>query len=170
MQVRPLSDTDLDSFIELRLQGLKESPDSFLISYEQEKETGPSYFQELLGTENPDNIIFGFFMDDKLLGILGMFRDNLPKLSHRMNIWGLYVHPDVRRNGVAKALMKKSIDHAKKQERIFNIRLSVDSKNKKAIELYQKFGFVEWGVEPKATQGINELLDDVHMSLNLGES
>jgi ribosomal protein S18 acetylase RimI-like enzyme len=170
MEVRPLSEDDFNLFIDLRLLGLKESSDAFLISYEQEKETGPAYFQELLATENPDNLIFGFFMDAKLIGILGLFRDNLPKLSHRMNIWGLYVHPDVRRNGVAKAILKKSIDHAKKQERVFNIRLSVDSQNIKAIELYQKFGFIEWGVEPKATQGSTELLDDVHMSLQLGEA
>jgi ribosomal protein S18 acetylase RimI-like enzyme len=168
MEVRPLSEADLDPFIELRLYGLKESPDSFLISYEQEAETGPAYFKELLGEENPNNLIFGFYMDDKLLGILGMYREHLPKLNHRMNIWGLYVHPDVRRNGVGKAMMKKAIDHAKKQESVLNIRLSVDSKNKKAIELYQKFGFIEWGVEPKATQGITDLLDDVHMSLQLG--
>lgn len=170
MEVRPLTETDLDPFIDLRLHGLKESPDSFLISFEQEKETGPAYFKELLGAENPDNLIFGFYMDEKLLGILGMYRDNLPKLSHRMNIWGIYVHPEVRRNGVAKAMMKKAIDHAKKQERVLNIRLSVDGKNQKAIELYQKFGFIEWGKEPRATQGVSELLDDIHMSLQLGDA
>ena len=55
--------SDLEKYFELRLFALQESPDSFMIEYQQEKEGGPEYFREIMAAQNPDNLLFGFYME-----------------------------------------------------------------------------------------------------------
>ena len=62
-------------------------------------------------------------------------------------IQNLAVHPDYRRNGVASALLKRSLDAADRLDAV--VYLEVRSSNAGAIALYEKFGFRVLGVRKR---------------------
>ncbi|MBI5965619.1 MAG: GNAT family N-acetyltransferase [Chloroflexi bacterium] len=63
--------------------------------------------------------------------------------KHRVYlIANVAVHPDHRRNGIARALTERAMRHAH-EKKVSNIWLHVRDDNPGAIELYAKLGFVE---------------------------
>ena len=62
-------------------------------------------------------------------------------------ITSLVVHPGRRREGIASALMKETIEYAERHE-LKRITLEVRVSNARAIALYEKFGFEKDGVRP----------------------
>ena len=60
--------------------------------------------------------------------------------AHFGYVFGLYTHPDARRRGVAKALMR-AIAGVLRQEGRRYIVLSVDTPNEQARALYERLGF-----------------------------
>lgn len=96
---------EVDIFFNLRLEALKNSPESFLFSYEEEKASGPTFYANILKQNSDDNVIFGAFVNDDLIGIVGLYRKMNSRLKHKTNLWGNYVLPEIRKLGVARKLM-----------------------------------------------------------------
>lgn len=71
------------------------------------------------------------------------------------HITNVAVHPDYRRQGLAKALIEALISHARGQG-IVALTLEVRVSNREAISLYEGYGFVGQGIRPKYYQDTNE--------------
>ncbi len=90
--------------------------------------------------QNPLNKFFGAFNENSLAGYIG-FQTVLEETS----VFNVAVLPEFRRNGIGKALVEKLICEAKKagSKVVF---LEVRASNLPAINLYEKEGFVFFGL------------------------
>lgn len=167
--IRQLILEDIDAFFNLRLESLKNSPTSFLSSYEDEKKLGPEFYLNILKRNQIDNVIFGAYFQDKLIGIIGIYQSNYNRMKHKATLWGTYVNPENRKIGIAKKLMETVIAHAREKMKCVLINLCVGSDNNSAKRLYESFG-KKCGTEPNSILIADKFYDEDHMILMLQDS
>ena len=73
----------------LRLQGLKECPEAFAASFEEEARRPLSWFSERLQSRT----VFGGFAGEELCGVAGLSVETTAKLAHVGFLWGMFVAP-----------------------------------------------------------------------------
>jgi ribosomal protein S18 acetylase RimI-like enzyme len=108
----------------------------------------------------------GMFEEGKLSGTAGFFRRSNNKERHKGHIWGVYVRPQSRGKGIARALMQEIIRRAHGIEGLEQVTL-VASANLPAQRLYKALGFESYGIEPHSLKIGAEYVDDVLMILRL---
>jgi ribosomal-protein-alanine N-acetyltransferase len=77
------------------------------------------------------------------------------------------VHPDYRRQGIGRALMEHTLNHAR-QTGMVKVFLEVRRGNLPAIELYKSYGFTVQGLRPRYYTDNNE--DALLMEMEIGKS
>lgn len=166
MHVRRLTPADAFEFQALRLAGLKDEPLSFASSYEEEKDLPVSTIEDRLAIK-PDRGPFGAFENESLVGLVALGREDLNKLSHKALIWGMYVKPEFRGKGIARALICEALSLARSVPEVKQVNLCANARNLAAIRLYESLGFKAFGHEPGSMFINGELHDEVHMYLRL---
>jgi ribosomal protein S18 acetylase RimI-like enzyme len=156
--VRRLVPTDAAGYRDIRLEGLRQEPDAFSSTCEDESRQPPSFFAERLAA----SAVFGAVRGSELLGIAGFFVQPGPKHGHKGMLVGMYVRPAARRGGIGRRLVKAVIAHAR--SRVELIELRVISDNHAARALYSSLGFVEYGLEKHAAKYQGRYHDDVLMA------
>jgi RimJ/RimL family protein N-acetyltransferase len=134
------------AFRVLRLRGLQECPEAFASSYEEEVGTPLEDIERRLQPK-ADSAIFGAFQGADLCALAGIQREGMAKLAHKSFIWGVYVSPEVRGQGVGAQMLRSVLLHAAKVLGTRQVNLGVNTKNSAAVALYRKLGFVEYGLE-----------------------
>ncbi len=168
--IRVLTAHDAAAYQALRLRGLRESPDAFGSTYDGEVDTPLEQIAERLSRgAGGDDVIFGAFHEDggALVGLAGLRRGTSLKTRHRGGVWGMYVAPDARGQGVGRALVSALIAHARTLEGVERLTLGVESGNEAARALYHAFGFVTYGIEPQAYKLDGRYWDSEMMTLDL---
>lgn len=102
----------------------------------------------------------------ELAGVAGLLVPTAPKLRHKGRVWGMYVRPEARRQGLAAALLRRLLAHA--QDVVEEVGLTVVASNGAAVRLYEALGFVACALDPRAMKVAGRLLDEVLMTLPLG--
>jgi len=169
MQIRRLTPTDAAVFQKLRLAGLREEPSAFGSSYEEEKDFSASIIEGRLAMRS-DSGPFGAFERDNLVGVVALGRESMNKLSHKGLIWGMYVKPEYRGKGVARALLAEALSLARSVPELKQVNLSVNAGNTGAIHLYESLGFKAFGREPGALLINGQLHEEIHMYLRLADA
>jgi ribosomal protein S18 acetylase RimI-like enzyme len=167
ISVRRLTPADAAAFKTLRLFALQESPTAFASSVDEEKDIPLSTFEERLAFK-ADQGRFGAFDGDALVGVVALGREGMQKLSHKAFVWGMYMHPVCRGQGVSRPLLDAAIALARSVAAIRQVNLIVNADNPCAIHLYQAAGFKVFGREANAGLVDGVLHDDLHMCLDLG--
>jgi ribosomal protein S18 acetylase RimI-like enzyme len=162
VQVRMLGPSDAEAFQRLRLQGLKECPSAFASSYEEELHTPLSAVEQRLSFEE-GRAVFGACADGELLGLVGLQREPMRKLSHKAVLWGMYVAPQARRSGVGRALVVHALSFAAESLRVRQVILGVNANNSAALRLYAALGFTQFGCE----QGFMFLEGELHNEIQM---
>jgi RimJ/RimL family protein N-acetyltransferase len=161
IEVRRLKPADAVRYREIRLAGLKNSPEAFGSTFESESLKPSSSFAERLRS----SAIFGALRGAELLGIAGFaFREGA-KEAHKGLLWGMYVRPNARKSGVGRRLVEAVIDFARQHAEI--LQLSVVSDNEPARRLYARLGFVEYGLEKDSLKHGDTYYDEILMALDL---
>ena len=80
-------------------------------------------------------------------------------------MWGLYVSPGARGEGLGQALIARTLTEARRLGGVKQVKLELDASNLRARELYESFGFKVWGIEPKGVRIDEVYYDDLHMIL-----
>jgi len=78
---------------------------------------------------------------------------------------GMYVRPSARKAGVGRRLVETIIEFAR--QRVELIQLAVVSDNEQARRLYERVGFLEYGIERKALKYDGRYYDEVLMAKEL---
>jgi ribosomal protein S18 acetylase RimI-like enzyme len=165
MPIRQLHDTDVEIYRVLRATCLRESPHAFTSSYEEfSQRTRDSLAQQLRGHEN---FTLGTFEDDRLVGMVGFNRENALKLRHKGYIVSMYVLPEYRSRGIARALLVEAITRARHLPDLKQILLGVVETQTTAKRLYESLGFVVYGREPDAVKIGDEYFAEEFMLLRL---
>jgi len=168
MQLRRLNPSDSNAYQELRLAALRDVPSAFGSSYEEEKDFTASTLEGRLQLK-PDRGIFGAFEAAKLVGLVGLGREDRRKFEHKALLWGMYVTPQARGKGIGRALLLEALALARSVPAIRQVNLSVNAGNAPAIQLYESVGFKKFGFEPGAMLIDGELHDEMQMCLRFAE-
>jgi ribosomal protein S18 acetylase RimI-like enzyme len=171
MNLRLLTATDAESFWHLRLEALRNDPASFADSTEEHQSTTVETARERLSSGDPaTNFVVGMFEEGRLTATAGFYRSHHNKERHKGHIWGVYVRPESRGKGVARALMQEIIRRARSINGLEQVLL-VASTHLPARKLYESLGFQAYGVEPHSLKIITktgtEYVDDVLMVLDI---
>jgi ribosomal protein S18 acetylase RimI-like enzyme len=95
--------------------------------------------------------------------MVGLGREDGVKTEHKGFIRSMFVDPSARKGGVASELLNTAINYSVAQMKLEQLTLSVTSTNIEAINLYKKFGFIEYGIEPNALKIEGRHFDEMMM-------
>jgi len=166
MEIRRLTSADAPAYRMVRLAGLQEMPTAFASSYEDERGWPLSTYEKRLDTK-PDRGTFGAFDGPKLIGIVTLVRESMPKLMHKAHIVGMYVLPEARGLSAGRKLLHYAVDLARSIPDIRQINVSANAANAPALRLYESAGFQVFGRERESLCIDGELHDELHLALSL---
>src|SRR5687767_5339535 len=114
IEIRFLNPDDAEEYWALRYEGLQLEPAAFGVSAEEfgattPEEVGPRH----LRNDPNGNFMVGAFVDGKLCGIMGFFRDTYLKRRHRGAVIAVYVTEAHRKKGLGKQMLQTLIDRVR---------------------------------------------------------
>jgi ribosomal protein S18 acetylase RimI-like enzyme len=142
--IRRLDAADADNFKALRLTALREAPAAFSTDGSDEERMGAGAAADRLARD----VVLGAEVSQCLVGIVGMQHQDGPKHEHRGIVWGLYVLPRRRRNGIARQLMHALELEVDQSLEILELEVVVG--NEPARHLYMDLGYIVYGTQCKA--------------------
>lgn len=164
--IRELLPPDAVAYRIFRLTALKRYPHLF------RADAGEESAKPLASTErrlkpSPNNRWTGAFdLSDHLVGCVGFRREPGIKRHHIGQILGLQIAPAWQRRGIATALLKEVIAQAILVG-IEQIQLSLTLPNPEAERLYDRLGFVVYGLEKDALRVEGQSHNKQHRQLRL---
>src|SRR5471032_3102997 len=167
IRIRPLTEDDGIAFKQLRLAAIADSPNAVWPTATEEVMRKPAEVQARI-KQTADQVVFGAFSDTRLVAIAGLRRESLTQVAHKATLWGVFVHPELRKEGVARKLFI-GIEGYARRIGVLQIHLSVNSENHRAKNLYESLGFKPFGLEPRSMKVGTRFYDEVHMCLCLDE-
>lgn len=164
--IRRLIANDTQSFLKLRQKALTTEPLAFGSSPSDDRFREPGDVERLLHDQH-ENAVFGSFVANQVVGMVGVVRAGGAKERHKANIWRMYVEPASRRTGIGRELLETCITYTTGWLQIRQIHLSVTAPSEAARALYESAGFELWGTEPNALQHDGKFVDELHLSLRI---
>ncbi len=164
---RRLDQADLDILVAIRREALTTDPRSFSASPKSDLGLDREFVQSSLA-ETSTQFYVGAF-DGDLVGMTGVYRFPKEKENHKAGVWGMYVKPTHRGRGFGAGLLEAAIDSARSMDGVTHLYLCVSETADSARRLYERFGFISWGLEPASLQVEGEPVDVRHMVLALDE-
>jgi RimJ/RimL family protein N-acetyltransferase len=168
MRVRRLEPTEVALLHSFRLRGLKESPEAFGATYEEESTMSEEAVRSRFSCTDENFVVGAFDEEGRLLGIAGFFREKRLKARHKGVIYGMYVAPEARGRGAGRALLSAVIERCKSLAGLEQINLDVVTVNEAARNLYLSQGFRIYALEKNALKHNGKSYDLEHMVLQLG--
>ena len=163
--VRRVSESEAEALLALRREALTEAPLAFLASPESDVAASLEAVRAMLRGET-GAVVLGAFAPE-LAGMAGLYREPQAKAAHKVNLWGFYVRPAARGQGLGKRLLEAALAQARTMEGVTSVRLSVSAAAPEAKALYARAGFHVWGHEPDALRHAGETVAEDHMVLDL---
>lgn len=160
MLIRRLDLADYEEFRAIRGASLEAYPESYATDSRDWRNAPRETVEALLAAD--DAPIVGAF-DPRLIGVVGLRREGRPSVRHKASLWGLYVDPVRRREGVATALVSFVLQHASSLLGLELVRLVVDAENGAAISVFARAGFEQYGLEPRARLAAGRYHDQLYM-------
>jgi ribosomal protein S18 acetylase RimI-like enzyme len=167
MSVRLLTKEDIDQLWSIRLHSLQDNPEAFGSTYEETLERGKENMRQRLLKPHAETFYIGAFEDERLVGIVGFFRESGTKGQHKGYIISMYVAPEQRGRGTGKALLAEAIAQARTIPGLEQLLLAVVTTNTAARQLYRSLGFEVYGLEPRALKQGDQYWDEELMTLRL---
>ena len=165
--IRPLDATDAEAYRALRLQALLQAPEAFGASHAEEAARPLAAFVERI-TPAPPSLVFGAFANAELVGMAGFLTGNSEKSRHRGTLWGVYLAPDWRGRGIARALVEAVRAHA--AQHVLVLQARAVTTNGVALRLYERLGFKPYGIEAKALRVDGTFFDEALLALDFSEA
>jgi ribosomal protein S18 acetylase RimI-like enzyme len=151
MEIRALTRADLEAFQRIRRERLEREPRAFGESLAEHDSTPKEVIARRLESPPDDQFVIGAFATpEHLVGMAGLACNLRPKSRHKAMIWGVYVQPTWRNQGVARGILVTLIERAKKIAGLEKILLTVAADQVAAKRLYRSLGFEVYGHEKHA--------------------
>ncbi len=168
--IRQLASDDAAVYHALRLRMLRENPEAFVSSFEEEAEKPLTWAQARLAPsiDAPEKFVLGAFdVDNVLIGSVGLAVEGRLKERHKGFVFGMFVAPEASRAGVGRALLAECIARARRIVGLELLTLTVTSSNLRALRFYVAAGFRAFGIEERAIKVAGRHYPKAHMVLVL---
>ncbi|MCJ7957183.1 MAG: GNAT family N-acetyltransferase [Pseudomonas sp.] len=161
MMVRTLGANDAESYRALMLEAYGAYPQAFTSSVAERALMPLSWWEKRV--DSPLDRLLGAFEGDALVGIVGLAFEPREKARHKVTLFGMYVNQDYQQKGVGRQLVEAALSEARRHSRLKLIQLTVTAGNDAAFALYQRCGFIQYGLEPLAVRVGEDYFDKIHM-------
>lgn len=148
---------DAALFRRLRLEALAVAPEAFGSSWEVEAPRPLAAFAERLASST----VLAAFAAGAPVGLAGLRREDSPRTRHKAVLWGVFVARAARGRGVGAALLHAVLAAA--PPGVEQVTLAVTAANRGAIALYERAGFVPYGLAARALKDAAGYADEVLM-------
>ncbi len=167
--IRRLMADDLRAYKALRDIALERYPEAFTSDAQTDGHRRAEDYLPRFGLDKPDNghLTLGAFDAGRLTGAIGLERDLRAKVRHVGHVIGMMVHPDAQGRGIGGAMLEALIREAREAARLELLTLTVTDGNAAAMLLYERAGFVRFGLLPRALKLGDTYHDKVHMVKSL---
>lgn len=169
-ELRLLTPADAAIFREIRLRALREDPVAFTNSVEEFSPQPLDKIAARFRSDPAENFMLGAFHARQLVGLVGFYREAALKQRHKGSIISMYVAPEVRGQGLGRALLREAIRRVRQIQGVETLLLGVMVSQTAARKLYESLGFVVYGREVRATKVGEHYYDEEFMSLDLREN
>lgn len=152
--IRLLEPADAAPYVALRLRGLQAYPRAFTSSLEEEAQRPLSWAESRLALSpgREHDFFLGAFVQDRLVGLVGLEGKYRPKERHIASVVGMLVAPEFAGRGLGAALMHGLLERARQLPALEQLVLTVTEGNPRAQGLYERCGFTVYGVLPAAVK------------------
>jgi len=148
-EIRQLGLADAEAFSELRRVVTTDNAVPMGLTLEEELTRPIQGFRDQLSAAAP-NAAFGAFVDGQLRACAAVaWTSRFPSSMHKAVLWGCFVDPGVRRQGLGRRVIARALQHAR-DNAVRRVNLTVFLPNQAAVELYTSLGFQAYGEEPEA--------------------
>lgn len=148
--IRRLVPTDAREHRALMLGAYAREPEAFTSSVAERIDLPLDWWARRLGGPGSDEQVWGAFQGSRLVGAAGLSREARERTAHRGFVFGVAVEPDMRRQGIARRLVRTLMADALTWPGLRLLELTVSDGNATARRVYEDCGFVAWGCEPRA--------------------
>jgi GNAT superfamily N-acetyltransferase len=153
----------------LMLEAYAAHPDSFTSSAPERAALPLSWWEARLCPQpTPRELVFGAFHEEVLVGAVGLSFETREKIRHKATLFGMVVADRFQRQGLGRALVQEALDCAGQRAGVLRVLLSVTDGNP-AQGLYQRCGFVSFGLEPCAVAVGQRFVSKIHMGCSVGQ-
>jgi ribosomal protein S18 acetylase RimI-like enzyme len=172
MSIRPVRMSDVEGFRAMRLEAVRDYPLAFTADLAETQGRPLEWWQDLVSRNTGDGAASVIMVADagdgsgELAGMTGLFSPPQPKLAHTATIWGVYVRPPFRGQGIGEQLLRACVDWARAKN-FAAVKLSVVEGNVTARRCYERVGFAAYGNEPVAVQWENRFYNELLMAIRL---
>ena len=167
MRIRTLEPSDVGLFHSFRLRGLREDPEAFGSTFEEESVMSAEARRSRFHCTDENFVLGAFGEEGQLIGVAGFYRDAHLKLRHKGFVWGMFVSPESRGRGVGRALLSSVIERGRSLPGLEQICLDVVTAKEAARGLYLSQGFQVYALEREAMKHDGRYYDLEHMVLRL---
>ncbi|MGB3122343.1 MAG: GNAT family N-acetyltransferase [Pseudomonas sp.] len=161
MIIRTLGVGDAEAYRALMLEAYGAYPQAFTSSVAERALMPLSWWEKRL--DSPLDRLLGGFEGEALAGIVGLAFEPREKARHKVTLFGMYVTAAHQRNGLGQQLVEVALAEARGHARLKLIQLTVTAGNDAAFALYQRCGFIQYGLEPLAVRVGEDYFDKIHM-------
>ena len=166
MNIQTLTPANVEAYQVLRLRALRDHPEAFGSAYEDEAVMALEKVAERL-VSAPERFTLGAWQEESLVGMAGFSRNLGRKTRHRGMVWGMYVAPEARGQGVGAALLAEILQRVKRLDGLEEVILAVTVGNPAAQRIYLQAGFVLSHVEKRYIKLDDTYYDIEWMTLRL---
>lgn len=166
--LRRLGPADLVAYRALMLQAYAQAPEAFTSSVAERSGLPLSWWLGRLqeGADVAERVL-GVIRGAELVGVAGLSIETRERTRHKATLFGMYVAPAARGQGLARALVQGALALARATAGVELVQLTVSASNTAALALYTGCGFTVFGTEPMAVKLGSGYIDKVHMWVRL---
>ncbi|MFZ0807835.1 MAG: GNAT family N-acetyltransferase [Candidatus Sulfotelmatobacter sp.] len=163
MEIRFLQPDDANEWWRLRLESLQGDPEAFSSSPEDHQSLTLEDVRKRLGSQDADFFVVGALEDGRVIGMAGFYREKGRKTRHKGRVWGVYVTPQRRGEGIGRKMLKTLLERGEGIDGVEQILIAVTSTQAAAAGLYRSLGFEVFGHEPRALKVGDCFIDEEYM-------
>lgn len=161
MEIYKLNSSDWKQYKEIRLNALKQNPESFGDSCEESMLLSNNEWKKEF--EDSKSFILVGSKNKLAIAMAGAYQEDGEKMKHVAYVWGVYVKKEFRGQGIGKKIMEALLAEITKNKQIEKVDLNVNTLQHSAVKLYEKLGFEIAGTLHKEMKIDGKYFDEYFM-------